>query len=217
MIKNGHFLIDIFQHFLSFVLCCSIIFMAGCSTIKENNESIFIERDSNVIEINKFNNEDERVPIDPDKYGKNTPEEVFVEFIQAICGDDSERLMHTLPPFLLDYILADDTDTENYQQLIECFTDYELHNWGILSRKYDVWECCTEKIEQCGEAELQALNAEWHELYPDYYIEIPEITDAINIYSVIKIQYEKEEYEEQFGVQIYQINEKWYINIYCVG
>lgn len=167
------------------MLCCSIILITGCSPIedsqntskKETDGGTVIEEGNSLIEIIEFTNEDERSPIDPDEYGKSTLEEVFVEYVQAVFDDDAERLMHTLPPFLLDYILADDTDTENYQHLIECFTDYELHNWGILSRKYDVWECWTEKIEQCGDEELQALNDDWYDLFPILHsidnIEIP--------------------------------------------
>ena len=42
---------------------------------------------------------DERLSIDLSEYGKQTPEDVFVEFIQAICDDVPERLIHTLSPY----------------------------------------------------------------------------------------------------------------------
>lgn len=44
-------------------------------------------------------NSSERVPIGISRYGSNTPEDVFVEFIQAIFDNDAERLMHTLSHF----------------------------------------------------------------------------------------------------------------------
>lgn len=55
---------------------------------------------------------DERLFIDLGGMDKETSEDVFVEFIQVICDDDPERLMHTLSPFLLNSVLALPVDTE---------------------------------------------------------------------------------------------------------
>lgn len=72
-----------------------------------------------------------------------------MEFIQAIWDDAPERLMHSLSLYLLNSVLALPGDTENYQAVLDCFIDYELSVWGILSRKYEVWECKIEIMKNC--------------------------------------------------------------------
>ena len=109
------------------ILVCAIIF----SVYRWSKNGIYTNQKKS--EISQFTDEDTRLPVDPDTYGKETPEEVFVEFIQAGCDADAERLMHTLPPDMLDNILAVPVGYEDYQRVLECFENYESDMWGLLS------------------------------------------------------------------------------------
>lgn len=173
------------------------------------NSNTHIKNNSEVENIGVITNMDERLSIDLSEYGKETPEDVFVEFIQAVCDDDPERLMHTLSPYLLNSVLALPVDIENYQDVLDCFIDYELHVWGILSRKYEVWECKIEKMEKCDDEELQNLNDDLQEQLHYSDNNNIDITDAVNIYLGLKLENE----EESSAVQVFKIDERWYVNL----
>lgn len=173
------------------------------------NSNTHIQNNSEVENIGVITNMDERLSIDLSEYGKETPEDVFVEFIQAVCDDDPERLMHTLSPYLLNSVLALPVDIENYQDVLDCFIDYELHVWGILSRKYEVWECKIEKMEKCDDEKLQNLNDDLQEQLHYSDNNNIDITDAVNIYLGLKLENE----EESSAVQVFKIDERWYVNL----
>ena len=96
---------------IAVTIILGILFVAIFIGIYKNSNT-HIQNDSEVENIDVITNMDERLSIDLSEYGKETPEDVFVEFIQAICDDDPERLMHTLSPYLLNSVLVLPVDTE---------------------------------------------------------------------------------------------------------
>lgn len=193
---------------IAVVIILGILFGAIFIGIYKNSNT-HIQNNSEVENTGVITNMDERLSIDLSEYGKETPEDVFVEFIQAVCDDDPERLMHTLSPYLLNSVLALPVDIENYQDVLDCFIDYELHVWGILSRKYEVWECKIEKMEKCDDEELQNLNDDLQEQLHYSDNNNIDITDAVNIYFGIRLEDE----EESSAVQVFKIDERWYVNL----
>lgn len=78
---------------IAVTIILGILFVAIFIGIYKNSNT-HIQNDSEVENIDVITNMDERLSIDLSEYGKETPEDVFVEFIQAICDDDPERRSH---------------------------------------------------------------------------------------------------------------------------
>ena len=198
----------------AFMIIATLILLVGIIIlgIYKWNGSYTSESNENT-GINKFTSEDTRLPVDPDTYGKETPEEVFVEFIHAGCDGDAERLMHTLPPDMLDSILAVPVGYEDYQVVLECFENYESDMWGLLSGNWENWECRIEQIETYGTEEIKKINDDWKEQF-NYSLNKSnnlEITGAKRINYRMRFE---DGHEEYGAVQVYKIDGRWYINIY---
>ncbi len=143
-------------------------------------------------ELKSFSNKTDRQAIDQQVYGKDTPEEVVVELIQATADDDPERMMHMVHPDMLNFILQSysgvSLESDDYQTILEEFA-YIMYYEGILSSwlmEYENWRCYITDKESWSDEEIKTAETSVRE-----YLEM-EISDGVTIY--FDILYEDEEY-----------------------
>lgn len=180
--------------FLGSVLCIVLAVVVGKWIYERNNETEQSKRQSkvDVENLTVFTNERKREPIDPMKYGKDTPEEVIVEMVQGICDDDVERFIHVILPDLLNDLMQipPEIDKEaNYSEYLS-YIESVFEKEDIFT-KFDTWECHIIKKESWSEEEIKQIN----ERYKNNGYDNTEIIDGMTI--TIRLDAEVQENAER--------------------
>lgn len=165
-------------------------------------------------ELKSFSNKTDKEAIEQQVYGKNTPEEVVVEAIQAMIDGDPERYMHIMPPDMLRFVLQISAgvslESDDYQTILEGFIYYLEHEdidilstWSAI--KYKSWECNITNREEWNDEEIKSAESSLEE-----YLEI-KISDGVTVY--FDLIYEDEEGKTEIKsdrLSVIKVNGKWY-------
>lgn len=160
-------------------------------------------------DIDYFNSTDTREMLDLDLYGRSTEEEVLVEFVQTVCDEDPERLLHIMPVEMMNNFLAAKIGVDDYSTVLECFYAYQRDIFNLSVKSAEIWECRNIRIYDCGEAELDRVNDYWDSICPNR----PEISDLREIDFWMKYGNDGETTESN-TIYVVEIDGRWYLNLW---
>lgn len=162
-------------------------------------------------ELKSFSSKTDKQAINQQVYGKDTPEKVVVEAIQAMADSDTERIMHIVQPDMLSFVLQNSSEvsleSDDYKTVLEEFT-YYLDHEGVLSSLTEVenenWECNITNKENWSDEEIKMAETKVGE-----YLEM-EISDGVTIYFDI-LYGDKEQEIKSDSINVVKVNGKWYL------
>ena len=162
-------------------------------------------------ELKSFSSKTDKQAINQQVYGKDTPEEVVVEAIQAMADGDTERIMHIVQPDMLSFVLQNSSgvslESDDYKTVLEEFT-YYLDHEGVLSSLTEIenenWECNITNKKNWSDEEIKMAETQVGE-----YLEM-KISDGVTIYFDI-LYGDKEQEIKSDSINVVKVNGKWYL------
>lgn len=160
--------------------------------------------------IGTFTNTRAREAMDLDIYGKETPEELVINYVQAACDNDSERLLHLLPPDMLNNLLDINIGVDDYSTILTKFDEYRQNRLYLATEPAEIWECSFVSMDVYGKEALDNINSYFKSMFTYGAPSGLEISEARKVEYMMTY----DERDKWIITYICKINGRWYVNFW---